>query len=56
MAAMNLTRRGLLLGAAALTAGAASAPDEDVVGQPLRPWRRGGLDIHHIATGKATRR
>lgn len=49
---MNLTRRGLLLGAAALTAGAASAPDEDVVGQPLRPWRRGGLDIHHIATGK----
>ncbi len=49
---MNLTRRGLLLGAAALTGAAASAPEEDVVGQPLRPWRRGGLDIHHIATGK----
>ncbi|MGH1557017.1 hypothetical protein ACRAWD_02825 [Caulobacter segnis] len=31
---------------------AASAPDEDVVGQPLRPRRRGGLDIHHIATGQ----
>ncbi|NGM50882.1 MBL fold metallo-hydrolase [Caulobacter sp. 602-2] len=46
-----LTRRGLLLGAAAL--GAAAPPSsDDVVGQPLRPWRRGGLDIHHIATGK----
>lgn len=49
---MNLTRRGLLLGAAAVTGAAASAPDGDVVGHPLRPWRRGGLDIHHIATGK----
>lgn len=49
---MDFTRRGLLLGAAALATAAASAPDEDVVGQPLRPWRRGGLDIHHIATGK----
>jgi len=51
-----VTRRGLLLGAAALSApnlGAVAAlQDEDVVGQPLRPWRRGGLDIHHIATGK----
>lgn len=46
-----VTRRGLLLGAAALGA-AAPLPDEDVVGQPLRPWRRGGLDIHHIATGQ----
>jgi beta-lactamase superfamily II metal-dependent hydrolase len=42
-----------LLGAAALGTAAAS-PDNgvDVVGQPLRPWRRGGLDIHHIATGR----
>jgi len=51
-----VTRRDLLLGAAALgTTGlgaAAPLPDEDTVGQPLRPWRRGGLDIHHIATGK----
>lgn len=48
-----MTRRGLLLGAAALGAcAAAPAPESDVVGQPLRPWRRGGLDIHHIATGK----
>lgn len=46
-----LTRRGLLLGVAALGA-AAPLPGEDTVGQPLRPWRRGGLDIHHIATGK----
>lgn len=55
MAAVT-TRRGLLLGAAALgiTSSVAAAPvaDEDIVGQPLRPWRRGGLDIHHIATGK----
>ena len=46
-----VTRRLLLLGAAALGA-AAPLPDEDVIGQPLRPWRRGSLDIHHIATGK----
>lgn len=50
-----MTRRGLLTGAAALGA-CAAAPSPitqaDVVGQPLRPWRRGGLDIHHIATGK----
>jgi len=49
----KLSRRGLLLAAAALGAGAAApAPDDDVVGQPLRPWRPGGLDIHHIATGR----
>lgn len=47
-----VTRRGLLLGAAALGAAAPLPPGEDVVGQPLRPWRRGGLDIHHISTGK----
>lgn len=48
-----LSRRGLLLGAAALGATAAAPSDDaDVVGQPLRPWRRGGLDIHHIATGR----
>lgn len=52
MAAPAFTRRGLLLGAAALTAAAAPASEADIVGQPLRPWRRGGLDIHHIATGK----
>ena len=50
--ATGLTRRGVLLGATALGTAAAAAPDDDVVGQPLRPWRRGGLDIHHIATGK----
>lgn len=47
-----VTRRGLLLGAAALGAAAPLPNDEDVVGKPLRPWRRGGLDIHHISTGK----
>lgn len=50
------TRRALLSAAAALSAApltaAAPSRDEDVVGQPLRPWRRGGLDIHHIATGR----
>lgn len=51
MAAARFTRRGLLLGAAALAA-AAPLPEDDAVGQPLRPWRRGGLDIHHIATGR----
>ncbi len=51
MAAVDFTRRGLLLGAAALAA-AAPLPEDDAVGQPLRPWRRGGLDIHHIATGR----
>lgn len=47
-----VTRRGLLLGAAALGAAAPLPAFEDIVGQPLRPWRRGGLDIHHISTGK----
>lgn len=50
-------RRGVLLGAAALglapwVAKAADEDGGDVVGQPLRPWRPGGLDIHHIATGR----
>jgi beta-lactamase superfamily II metal-dependent hydrolase len=49
---MDFTRRGLLLGATAMATTAASRREEDIVGQPLRPWRRGGLDIHHIATGK----
>lgn len=52
----GLDRRGVLRGAAALglIAGAARAADDgiDVVSQPLRPWRPGGLDIHHIATGR----
>jgi beta-lactamase superfamily II metal-dependent hydrolase len=53
--ASHMSRRGLLTSAAALGACAAAppaAPQADVVGQPLRRWRRGGLDIHHIATGK----
>ena len=52
----GLDRRGVLRGAAALglIAGAVRAADDsiDVVGQSLRPWRPGGLDIHHIATGR----
>lgn len=51
MATARFTRRGLLLGAGALAA-AAPLPEDDAVGQPLRPGRRGGLDIHHIATGR----
>jgi beta-lactamase superfamily II metal-dependent hydrolase len=51
MTPARFTRRGLMLGAVALAA-AGPLPDDDIVGQPLRPWRRGGLDIHHIATGK----
>nr|WP_295107574.1 MBL fold metallo-hydrolase [uncultured Caulobacter sp.] len=47
-----VTRRGLLLGAVALGAAAPLPTGDDVVGQPLRPWRHGGLDIHHISTGK----
>ncbi|MCL6650440.1 MAG: hypothetical protein K6U89_19250, partial [Chloroflexi bacterium] len=47
----DVSRRSLMLGAAALTMAGAS-PEEDVVGQPMRPWRPGGLDIHHIATGR----
>ncbi len=50
--AAAFTRRGLLLGGVALAAAAPLSDETDVVGQPLRPWRRGGLDIHHIATGK----
>lgn len=49
-------RRGVLRGVAALglMASAARAADDgmDVVGQLLRPWRPGALDIHHIATGR----
>lgn len=52
MAAADFTRRGMLLGGAALGLAAAAPSEADVVGQPLRPWRRGGLDIHHIATGR----
>jgi beta-lactamase superfamily II metal-dependent hydrolase len=53
----GVDRRGVLLGAAALgmAARSAFAAEEgqiDVVGQTLRPWRQGGLDIHHIATGR----
>lgn len=48
-----LDRRALLLSGAALgLSSAALADDGDVVGQPLRPWRPGQLDIHHIATGR----
>ena len=54
--ARGVDRRGVLRGAAALglIAGAVRAADDsiDVVGQSLRPWRPGGLDIHHIATGR----
>lgn len=52
----GVDRRGVLLGAVALgltTRSAGAAQDgPDLVGQPLRPWRPGGLDIHHIATGR----
>lgn len=30
----------------------AATGEGDVVGQPLRPWRPGMLDIHHISTGR----
>lgn len=55
---MAWSRRGLLMAAAAVAAGArggavrAATDDGDVVGQPLRPWRPGMLDIHHISTGR----
>jgi len=54
---MTWSRRALLLAAASAVAaksGAAraAADDGDVVGRPLRPWRPGGLDIHHISTGR----
>jgi beta-lactamase superfamily II metal-dependent hydrolase len=50
---MAMARRSLLkaLGAMAATR-ANAAEDQDRVGAPLQPWRRGGLDIHHIATGR----
>lgn len=52
---MAFSRRAFLLAAAAAVPGTAAAgqpADADIVGQPLRPWREGCLDIHHIATGR----
>lgn len=52
---MRLTRRTFILAAAAAAASgtrAATTTDRDIVGEPLRPWRPGHLDIHHIATGR----
>ncbi|AHE55200.1 ComEC/Rec2 family competence protein [Sphingomonas sanxanigenens] len=51
---MRLDRRAFLAAIAASAAGRAGAAtgDRDVVGEALRPWRPGGLDIHHIATGR----
>lgn len=53
----RLSRRALLAGAGALAGAAAAgggarAGAGDEVGSPLAPWRPGGLDIHHIATGR----
>lgn len=51
---MSGTRRDFL-GAAALTAVPAALPftsGDDAPGQTLAPWRAGGLDIHHISTGR----
>lgn len=53
---MDISRRLFMLGAVGATAApgwaAAAAGEVDRPGQPLRPWREGGLDIHHIATGR----
>ncbi|WP_299174000.1 MBL fold metallo-hydrolase [uncultured Brevundimonas sp.] len=56
---MGWSRRTLLLAGGALAVGARSGAvraatddDGDVVGRPLRPWRPGMLDIHHISTGR----
>ncbi len=47
------TRRGLIRAApAALALPAYAGERADAAGAPLRPWRAGGLDIHHIATGR----
>jgi beta-lactamase superfamily II metal-dependent hydrolase len=48
-----MARRSLLqaLGAMIATNGNAME-NEDRVGARLQPWRHGGLDIHHIATGR----
>ena len=53
----RLSRRALLAAAGALAGaaaagGAARAGAADEVGKPLAPCRPGGLDIHHIATGR----
>lgn len=48
----QLTRRSLLAAAVLAAGGGARADDQDAPGRPLRPWRPGGLDIHHIATGR----
>jgi beta-lactamase superfamily II metal-dependent hydrolase len=51
---VSWSRRSFLLAAAAAGSAPAWAEDfgPDAVGQRLRPWRPGGLDIHHIATGR----
>ena len=50
---METARRGLLQGLLALAATRpAAADEEDRTGGRLSPWRPGGLDIHHIATGR----
>jgi beta-lactamase superfamily II metal-dependent hydrolase len=51
---MRWSRRTFLLAAASAASLPARAADSDhdIIGQTLRPWRPGGLDIHHIATGR----
>lgn len=53
---LALHRRGLLTGlagAALAPAGvAAEAEGSDRIGAALSPWRRGTLEIHHLATGR----
>jgi beta-lactamase superfamily II metal-dependent hydrolase len=51
---VSWSRRSFLLTAAAAASAPAWAEDLalDQIGQVLRPWRPGGLDIHHIATGR----
>lgn len=48
---ISLRRRTLLLGLLGATSARATAAISNVSG-PLAPWQRGGLDIHHIATGQ----
>jgi beta-lactamase superfamily II metal-dependent hydrolase len=50
-----LRRRELIAGVAAASFvrwNVADAQSEDIAGRKLMPWRRGLLDIHHIATGR----